>query len=109
MKTSETEENMAEVVVAVELKTGLFSTVHGAVDAAHTPRQIHKFFALIIERLAPQGQQNGRRGGTRTPDPRIRNPMLYPTELHALNNIQTSDTRTRIKLATNSCQDFPTD
>jgi len=26
---------------------------------------------------------NGRRGGTRTPDPRIRNPMLYPTELHA--------------------------
>jgi integrase len=26
---------------------------------------------------------NGRRGGTRTPDPRIRNPMLCPTELHA--------------------------
>ena len=26
---------------------------------------------------------NGRRGGTRTPDPRIRNPMLYPPELHA--------------------------
>ncbi len=25
----------------------------------------------------------GRRGGTRTPDRRIRNPMLYPTELHA--------------------------
>ena len=25
----------------------------------------------------------GRRGGTRTPDPRIRNPMLYPAELHA--------------------------
>lgn len=29
---------------------------------------------------------NGRRGGTRTPDPRIRNPMLYPAELHALAN-----------------------
>jgi len=28
-------------------------------------------------------EKNGRRGGTRTPDPRIRNPMLYPTELHA--------------------------
>ena len=25
---------------------------------------------------------NGRGGGTRTPDPRIRNPMLYPAELH---------------------------
>ena len=25
----------------------------------------------------------GRRGGTRTPDRRIRNPMLYPPELHA--------------------------
>ena len=27
---------------------------------------------------------SGRRGGTRTPDPWIRNPMLYPAELHAL-------------------------
>ena len=26
---------------------------------------------------------DGRRGGTRTPDPRIRNPLLYPPELHA--------------------------
>ena len=28
--------------------------------------------------------KRGRRGGTRTPDPRIRNPLLYPPELHAL-------------------------
>jgi integrase len=27
-------------------------------------------------------ENSGRRGGTRTPDPRIRNPMLYPAELH---------------------------
>ncbi len=33
--------------------------------------------ALDVSRLG------GRRGGTRTPDPRIRNPMLYPAELHA--------------------------
>jgi integrase len=31
-------------------------------------------------------EKAGRRGGTRTHDPRIRNPMLYPTELHARNS-----------------------
>ena len=34
-------------------------------------------------------EKNGRRGGTRTPDPRIRNPMLYPPELHAHNELRT--------------------
>jgi hypothetical protein len=31
---------------------------------------------------------NGRRGGTRTPGPRIRNPLLYPPELHARKQVQ---------------------
>ncbi len=35
-------------------------------------------------------EKSGRRGGTRTPDPRIRNPMLYPPELHALNHLRTT-------------------
>ena len=36
-------------------------------------------------------ENNGRRGGTRTPDPRIRNPLLYPPELHALKPVQLDD------------------
>ena len=34
---------------------------------------------------------NGRRGGTRTPDPRIRNPLLYPPELHARKRLWLDD------------------
>ena len=34
------------------------------------------------------GERVGRRGGPRTPDPRIRNPMLYPPELHAHNTVK---------------------
>ena len=33
--------------------------------------------------MKEEAENNGRRGGTRTPDPRIRNPLLYPPELHA--------------------------
>jgi len=36
-----------------------------------------------IEKSPQVIEKTGRRGGTRTPDPRIRNPLLYPPELHA--------------------------
>ena len=39
---------------------------------------------------AGQSGEDGRRGGTRTPDPRIRNPLLYPPELHAPKHLQLS-------------------
>ena len=38
--------------------------------------------------MKEQSESNGRRGGTRTPDPRIRNPLLYPPELHARGYLQ---------------------
>jgi hypothetical protein len=62
------------------------------------PAGCHDAFADLVRGVAPRllaqfgsGRAasrcgcrcGGRRGGTRTPDPRIRNPMLYPAELHA--------------------------
>ncbi len=74
-KADEAIRPMAEVFITAEREKSLFSTVCGAADTAHSSRHIHKFFTLRIEQLAPRGQQNGRRGGTRTPDPRIRNSL----------------------------------
>ena len=52
------------------------------------PREGREVYTIAVVRKGPgridgQGTESGAPGGIRTPDHRIRNPMLYPTELRA--------------------------
>ena len=64
-----------------------------ALDSTTSPQQSATQTQLtnyVDEEESPElVEMIGRRGRTRTCDRRIRNPMLYPTELHALNELRT--------------------
>jgi hypothetical protein len=54
------------------------------------PEPITAFNAKSFRRTKfSEPKKNGRHGRIRTCNRRIRNPMLYPFELRALNNLQT--------------------